>query len=100
MFHQYTIRVSPDVPEGRDGLAAHLKSAGIPHAVYYPTALHQLPVFKDGHAACRTGDMTHTETAAREVISLPMHTELTGAQQGRVVDAIAEFVQTDQGAGA
>ncbi len=100
VFHQYTIRVSPDVPEGRDGLAAHLKSAGIPHAVYYPTALHQLPVFKDGHAACRIGDMTHTETAAHEVISLPMHTELTGAQQGRVVDAIAEFVQTGQEAGA
>ncbi|NNE46508.1 MAG: DegT/DnrJ/EryC1/StrS family aminotransferase [Rhodothermales bacterium] len=100
VFHQYTIRVSPDVPEGRDGLAAHLKSAGIPHAVYYPTALHQLPVFKDGHAACRIGEMTHTETAAQEVISLPMHTELTGAQQGRVVDAIAEFVQTGQEAGA
>lgn len=99
VFHQYTIRVSTEVPGGRDGLAAHLKAAGIPHAVYYPTALHQLPVFQEGDARCRTGDMTETERAAREVISLPMHTELTAGQQQHVCDVVAGYVHQAAEAG-
>ena len=91
VFHQYTLRVSEDVPGGRDALAAHLKAKGIPHAVYYPVALHQLPVFAGGGS--RHGDLTHTEQAAREVISLPMHTELTDAQQRTVADAVRAFVE-------
>ena len=100
VFHQYTIRVSSDVPGGRDGLAAHLKSAGVPHAVYYPTALHQLPVFADGEATCRCGDLSRTEAAAREVISLPMHTELTDDQQEYICSRIFEFVRSAAEAGA
>ncbi len=90
VFHQYTIRISEDVPGGRDGLSKHLKEKEIPHAVYYPVPLHQLPVFSGG--ACRTGDMTETERAASEVISLPMHTELEEEQQEYIADAVLEYV--------
>lgn len=94
VYHQYTIRISDDVQGGRDGLAQHLKSKGIPHAVYYPVPLHQLPVFADASGpASRCGDMTETERAAREVISLPMHTELTEEQQEFVAHSVLEFVQ-------
>lgn len=90
VYHQYTIRISEEVPGGRDGLSQHLKEKEIPHAVYYPVPLHQLPVFADG--GCRTGDMTETERAAAEVISLPMHTELTDEQQDFIADAVMEYV--------
>jgi dTDP-4-amino-4,6-dideoxygalactose transaminase len=100
VFHQYTIRVSQGVPGGRDGLAAHLKSAGVPHAIYYPTALHQLPVFGDGGVACRAGDLSRTEEAAREVVSLPMHTELTESQQEYICSQISNFVRSVAEAGA
>ena len=93
VFHQYTIRVDPAVKDGRDGLAAHLQSKGIPHAIYYPVPLHRLPVFHgDAHAAGH-GDLTETERAAREVLSLPMHTELTADQQERVADAVLEYLR-------
>ncbi len=92
VYHQYTIRISEDVPGGRDGLAAHLKEKSIPHAVYYPTPLHQLPVFAES-GACRCGDMTETEAAAREVISLPMHTELTDEQQEFIARAVVDYVE-------
>ncbi len=88
VFHQYTIRVAPEV--GREGLLAHLKAQGIPHAVYYPVPLHRLPVFAGGGA--RWGDLAETERAAAEVVSLPMHTELTAAQQERVAEAVLAFV--------
>lgn len=94
VFHQYTLRIAQDVPGGRDGLAKHLKAAGIPHAVYYPVALHQLPVFAE-NSLSRHGDMTETLRACAEVISLPMHTELTEAQQSYVADAIRAYLSQD-----
>lgn len=87
VFHQYTLRVKGG---RRDALAVHLKSEGIPHAVYYPVPLQRLPVFADGGA--RWGDLTHTNQAAAEVISLPMHTELDHEQQALIAGAVNEFL--------
>jgi dTDP-4-amino-4,6-dideoxygalactose transaminase len=90
VFHQYTVRISEDVPGGRDGLSEHLDAQNIPHAVYYPVPLHRLPVFSNG--SCRYGDLSETEQAAREVLSLPMHTELTEEQQEHIGRAVLEHV--------
>ena len=91
VFHQYTLRVSQELPGGRDGLAAHLKAKGIPHAIYYPVALHQLPVFAD-QTDVRHDDLAETERAAAEVVSLPMHTELTAEQQEHIAETILDYV--------
>lgn len=91
VFHQYTLRISPDVPGGRDALTRHLSAHNIPHAVYYPVPLHQLSVFADGATPARWGDLTETEHAAAEVISLPMHTELTPDQQEHIAGIIFDF---------
>jgi dTDP-4-amino-4,6-dideoxygalactose transaminase len=84
IFHQYTLRVPK-----RDELADHLKAKGIPHAVYYPVPLHLQKAF--AMTGGKAGDFPVTEQAAREVISLPMHTELTVEQQTVITDAIKEF---------
>lgn len=94
VFHQYTIRVSKDLPGGRSGLSQALGEREIPHAVYYPTPLHQLPVFADGRAACRFNDLSHTDRAATEVLALPMHTELTQEQQERVAESIDGHIRS------
>jgi len=91
VFHQYTLRIAQDVPGGRDALTDHLKARGIPHAVYYPVPLHQLPVFS-APGAMRHGDLTQTEQAAAEVVSLPMHTELTEEQQAYIARSVLDFV--------
>ena len=96
VFHQYTLRVSQDLPGGRDGLAAHLKAKGIPHAIYYPVALHQLPVFAD-QTDVRHDDLAETERAAAEVISLPMHTELTAEQQTHIAETVLDYVASPVG---
>ncbi len=85
-FHQYTIRV----PE-RDAVAGSLREWGIPFGIYYPVPLPHLPVFSAPGAA-RSGPIPHTEQACREVLSLPMHPELTGGQQKRVVEAILQSI--------
>lgn len=93
VFHQYTLRVSGGMR--RDDLAEHLASRKIPHAVYYPVPLHRLPVFREMGAAL---DLPETDRAATEVISLPMHTELTAEQQRYIADAILTFVSEKTGA--
>jgi len=78
VYAQYTIRV----PE-RDKVAAQLKSAGIPSAVYYPKCLHEQPVFSS--LGYKWGDFPESEKASREVLSLPMHSFLSESDQDAVV---------------
>ena len=91
VFHQYTLRVR-DGQASRDALAQHLREAGIPTAVYYPVPLHRLPVF--GNTARSSGNLLHAETAAAEVLSLPMHTQLTEEQQHFIARHITDFFES------
>lgn len=84
IFHQYTIRAPR-----RDALADHLKAKGIPHGVYYPIPLHLQKAFAVAGSA--KGDFPISEKAAEEVLSLPMHTELTEEQLVYVTDTVKEF---------
>ena len=69
IYHQYTLRSS-----SRDSIQASLKEQNIPSVVYYPLPLHLQGAFKDlGYSE---GDLPESETAAKEVISLPMYPEL------------------------
>lgn len=86
VYHQYTIRTKE-----RDALAAHLKERGISTMVYYPLPLHLQRVFADlGYGE---GSFPESETASREVLSLPMYPELTEAEQQEVVRAIRGFYE-------
>ena len=96
VFHQYTIRVSQDVPGARDALSGYLRKKQIPHAIYYPVPVHRLPVNTMGHHAFRAGDMSETDQAAAEVLSLPMHTELTPEQIGYISDHVVRFLNDYQ----
>ncbi len=79
VYHQYTIRVTED----RDGLAKALRDEyNIGTGVYYPVPNHRLPSFN------RTEDLPNTETAAKEVLSLPVHPSLSQDDLERIVDAV------------
>jgi dTDP-4-amino-4,6-dideoxygalactose transaminase len=84
IYHQYTLRVPK-----RDSLAGHLKDKGIPHAIYYPIPLHLQEAF--AASGNKRGDFPVTEQACEEVLSLPMHTELTEEQQAFIVRTIKNF---------
>ena len=84
VYHQYTIRV----PEGRDELHERLRSDyNIGSGVYYPVPNHRLPSFN------RTEDLPNTETAAKEVLSLPVHPSLTRDDLERIVTAVNALVK-------
>jgi dTDP-4-amino-4,6-dideoxygalactose transaminase len=84
IYNQFVIRAPR-----RDALRAHLTAAGIGTEVYYPLALHLQPCFAD--LGLRPGAFPHAERATQEVLALPIYAELTLAQQGTVVEQIANF---------
>jgi len=82
-YHQYTLRVAP---EHRDNLRQRLAGAGIPTMVYYPLPLHLQAAYRN--LGYHEGDFPVSETLSKEVLSLPMHTELTDEQIHFIVDQI------------
>jgi UDP-2-acetamido-2-deoxy-ribo-hexuluronate aminotransferase len=89
VFHQYTM-VLHEVD--RSALQAKLQEKGISSMVYYPVPMHMQKAYTDSRY--KEGDFPVTEELSRNVISLPMHTELTEDQlvyitQG-VIDALNE----------
>jgi UDP-2-acetamido-2-deoxy-ribo-hexuluronate aminotransferase len=85
VFHQYTLRV----PHDRDQLQQHLQSAGIPSMIYYPVALHLQPAY--ARYGYREGDMPVSEQMMKEVLSLPMHTELHPGQIDYICQTIRSY---------
>jgi dTDP-4-amino-4,6-dideoxygalactose transaminase len=82
---QYTIQV-----DNRDQVAAKLKAAGIPTAVYYQRPLHLQTAYR-GHGQ-GAGSLPVSEAVANRVLSLPIHGYLDDATAQRVCDAVAAAV--------
>jgi UDP-2-acetamido-2-deoxy-ribo-hexuluronate aminotransferase len=81
---QYTIE-----HDSRDALAAHLKTKGVPTAIYYPIPIHMQDVYAAYPKA--PGGLPVTEAICGRVLSLPMHPYLDPADQDKVIDAIRGF---------
>lgn len=89
VFHQYTLRI---LKEKRDKLVQHLNENGVPCGVYYPIPLHQQKAYVDSRYD--EADFPVTNTLVKEVISLPMHTELDDEQIEFITKLVIDFVNT------
>ncbi len=89
VFHQYTLRV---VRTDRDALVKHLNENGIPCGVYYPIPLHSQKAYRDDRY--NEADFPVTNQLIKEVISLPMHTELDDEQIDFITKTIIDFVNS------
>ena len=86
VFHQYTLRVHHGQ---RDALRDYLGAQQVPSMVYYPSPMHVQGAYAD--LGYRTGDFSVAESLCEEVLSLPMHPELTEDQLTHVTDHITNF---------
>lgn len=89
VFHQYTLKVKG---ADRNGLREFLASRNIPSMIYYPVALHMQSAYADSRYS--KGTFPVTEELVEQVISLPMHTELTADQQNLIIETVLEFLNT------
>lgn len=86
VFHQYTLRI---IDADRNALMDYLVSKGIPCAIYYPIPLHSQKAYLD--ARYNEEDFPVTNQLVKEVISLPMHTELDDEQIKFITDTVLAF---------
>jgi len=87
VFHQYVFRVTNGK---RDDLLSHLQAKGIPCAIYYPIPLHSQKAYVD--ARYKEEYFPVTNLLVKEVIALPMHTELDDEQIKFITDSVLEFI--------
>jgi dTDP-4-amino-4,6-dideoxygalactose transaminase len=81
VWAQYTVRLAD-----RERVAAALKAAGVPTAIYYPIPLHRQQGY--AHYPAAPGGLPVSERLAGEVLSLPMHPYLEEATQERIIAAL------------
>ena len=88
VFHQYTLRI---IDADRNALMQHLLDKGIPCAIYYPIPLHSQKAYADSRY--KEEDFPITNQLVKEVVSLPMHTELDDEQIKFITDSVLEFLK-------
>ena len=88
VYHQYTLKVPS---EFRDSLAEHLSKNNIPFGIYYPLGFHEQKAYKQEFFSDK--DFPVTNKIKDQVISLPMHTELTRKQIKHITSTIINFFE-------
>lgn len=81
--HIFVVRI---VDGRRDELMAHLRSTGIECGLHYQPN-HLLTYYADGVS------LPNAETLNEQLISLPLHAELSDADQRRVIDTVIDFLR-------
>lgn len=87
VYHQYTLKVSGGQ---RDALQQFLKEQGVPSMIYYPVPLQAQKAFQ-GLGNTLELELPVTEQLCKEVLSLPMHTEMAADQSQYICDTIRAF---------
>jgi dTDP-4-amino-4,6-dideoxygalactose transaminase len=89
VFHQYTIKLNGKLGSNRNQLREYLKENGIPTMVYYPLSVHQQNAYMQWMVNCAS--FPNAENLTQQVLSLPMHTELTEKEQEFIVKQFIRF---------
>ena len=87
VFHQYTLRI---LNRKRDELVKYLNDRNIPCGIYYPVPLHLQKAYKSNRY--NQSNFKVTNQVVKEVISLPMHTELTDDQLDYISSHVIKFL--------
>lgn len=84
VYHMYVVKA-----DRRDDLAAHLKSKGIGTGIHYPVANHQQPGITS--LFDNIPSLPRTEAVVDQILSLPIHGELTMDEVDQVCEAVTGF---------
>lgn len=90
VFHQYTLRITAG-REKRDSIKSKMDTLAVPTMIYYPVPSHLQKAYTEyGYSE---GSLPVTEQLTAEVISLPMHSELTEAQINYIFSKILSCLE-------
>ena len=86
VYHQYTIQVKNNK---RDALKAYMAEKGIPSMVYYPLPVHEQEAYE--RIVRTSGQLNEAKRLCKEVLSLPIHSEMTDDMQTCIIESIMKF---------
>lgn len=86
VYHQYTLRIAD---ERRDALQKFLAGRGVQSAIYYPLSLHRQEAYAG--LGFSEGSLPVSEQTTREVLSLPVHPDLTPDQVAYTAECVHAF---------
>tara|TARA_B100001059_G_scaffold86774_1_gene84920 strand:+ start:4635 stop:5762 length:1128 start_codon:yes stop_codon:yes gene_type:complete len=86
VFHQFTLRIKKNM---RDDLVKYLNKNNIPCGIYYPIPLHSQKAYSSPRN--NNENFKITNQFSKEVISLPMHSELSKDQIEYITNHINKF---------
>jgi dTDP-4-amino-4,6-dideoxygalactose transaminase len=84
VYHQYVVRT-----QRREALRRHLEGQGIETGIHYPVPIHLQPAWRNAFGEGPA--LPCSEQVAHEILSLPVHPDLTDAEVEHVADATARF---------
>lgn len=85
VYHQYVIRTAR-----RDDLKTHLQAGGMGTLIHYPVPIHRQPAYA-GRCFQSQHGLPQTERAAGEILSLPMHPQLTNEHISQVCEQLIRW---------
>jgi UDP-2-acetamido-2-deoxy-ribo-hexuluronate aminotransferase len=88
MFHQYTLLLHG---VDRNMVQAKLAAKDIPSMIYYPIPIHLQKAYT--YLGYKAGDFPVAEQLSKQVLSLPMHTELDEEQLNYIVTSLKDVLQ-------
>ena len=90
VYHLYVIRC-----HRRDELHTALNQAGIESGIHYPAPIHLQPIYRKMFGF-RGGEFPKSEALCEEVLSIPMHQNLSEDEIDSVSDSIHQFYRKEQ----
>ena len=81
VYHQFVLRLTD-----RDRIQTDLNDRGVRTLIHYPVPIHHQPAYTA--TACCPLPLPETESAAKEILSLPMFPELSNQD----IDWVAEHL--------
>jgi dTDP-4-amino-4,6-dideoxygalactose transaminase len=87
VFHQYTIILNENI--NREAFKNYLSTCGIPTMVYYPLPLHLQKAYL--HYGGKEGQFPVAEKLCKNVLSLPIHTEMGNEEQDYIIEHILKY---------
>ena len=89
VYHLYVIRCPR-----RDELRSWLAERGVETGIHYPEPIHLQPIYREMFGF-RGGEFPKSETVCRDVLSIPMHVNLSEDDIAFVSESIHEFYEKE-----
>jgi dTDP-4-amino-4,6-dideoxygalactose transaminase len=85
VYHQYVV-----ISKDRDDLRLFLKNNSVGTLIHYPVPIHLQPAYV-GRLITSTNELQNTEQICGQILSLPMHPQMTNEQAQRVCELITQW---------